>query len=117
MILPSIHPQRREEAAIQLQIETFDSPSRTVVLDHLPALIGRKRDVDVWVNDRFVSHLHGILRSDGGDLVIQDLDSRNGIRVNGRLADAVSLTRGDSIELGMSRIVVEAIAFGRQSGS
>jgi hypothetical protein len=51
-------------------------------LERLPATIGRSYQNDVILDDRFVSPEHArIARDDGGNVVVQDLGSTNGVYV------------------------------------
>ena len=71
-------------------------------------VIGRSRDCDVVLADANVSRRHAELRPDGDGWAIVDLDSTNGVSVNGRLIDhATRLRPGDRLELGSTEIVFE----------
>jgi transcriptional regulator with PAS, ATPase and Fis domain len=68
-----------------------------------PVVIGRdEASVDVHLGGDGVSRRHAELRLDQADqsLVIEDLRSRNGVRVNGRLIAAARLSAGDVVRLG-----------------
>jgi Protein of unknown function (DUF3662)/FHA domain len=70
--------------------------------------IGRSRDCDVVLDDAGASRRHAEIRplADGWEL--QDLDSTNGVRVNGRVIDgAQPLRSGDRVEIGSTEIVFE----------
>jgi FhaA, N-terminal domain/FHA domain len=71
-------------------------------------VIGRSRDCDVVLDDSGVSRRHAELRPQGSGWTIADLDSTNGVLVNGSpLAGAQQLAAGDRIELGSTEIVFE----------
>jgi transcriptional regulator of acetoin/glycerol metabolism len=65
-------------------------------------VIGREDGCDVHLSGDGVSRRHASIRSGGpeGDPVIQDLGSRNGVRVNGRLVQSSRLVPGDVVRLG-----------------
>lgn len=69
--------------------------------------IGRSPDNDLHLDDRRLSRHHARIQVRRGVLVVQDLGSTNGTKVNGQRVDEVALGDGDRIELGDSSIVVE----------
>jgi hypothetical protein len=81
---------------------------RATIVPATGAVIGRSRDCDVVVDDPNASRRHAEVRPSGGSWIVRDLGSTNGIKVNGRRVDgAQSLRRGDTIELGTSRLTFE----------
>jgi serine phosphatase RsbU (regulator of sigma subunit)/pSer/pThr/pTyr-binding forkhead associated (FHA) protein len=74
-------------------------------------VIGRSSQCDLTIADRFLSRRHArVFRGDAG-WFIEDLGSRNGTLVNGRLVAAPSLlTEGDEVQLSGSLIQVAAVA-------
>ncbi len=81
---------------------------RTAVLGQRGGVIGRSRDCDVVLEDHNVSRRHAEVRPSGGSWIVRDLGSTNGVKVNGRrIEGAQSLKRGDTIELGTSRVTFE----------
>jgi pSer/pThr/pTyr-binding forkhead associated (FHA) protein len=51
--------------------------------------------------DRYVSRRHAQLREDGGKMILMDLESRNGTRVNGRVvATETVLELGERFRVG-----------------
>lgn len=69
--------------------------------------IGRSRERDVVVDDPNVSRQHCEIRHVGYDYVLYDLNSTNGVVVNGRPITRVALANGDVITLGATEIRVE----------
>jgi Protein of unknown function (DUF3662)/FHA domain len=68
-------------------------------------VIGRSRDCAVVLADAGVSRHHASLQPTDGGWQLEDLDSTNGIRVNGRrIHEAVALQPGDRIEIGSTEI-------------
>ena len=81
---------------------------RTAVLGSSGGVIGRSRDCDVVLSDQNVSRHHAEVRPSGGSWTVRDMGSTNGVKVNGRrIQSAQSLKRGDTIELGTSRVTFE----------
>jgi predicted component of type VI protein secretion system len=62
-------------------------------------LIGRHPDCDVRIDLPQVSRRHCCLAQAYDRLLIRDLGSRNGVRVNGRLVDEARLEAGDEIAI------------------
>lgn len=69
-------------------------------------VIGRTDDNDVVVNHRSISRNHAkvVREPDTGRYTISDLQSSNGVRVNGEEYGKVELRRGDIIDLGHVRL-------------
>jgi two-component system, NtrC family, response regulator AtoC len=62
---------------------------------------GRTRVATVPIDSERVSRLHARIKCEGGRVLVEDLGSRNGTRVNGtRIEEATELTSGDQIEIG-----------------
>src|SRR5687768_16475037 len=81
---------------------------RSAVLGSHGAVLGRSRDCDVVLSDENVSRRHAEVRPSGGSWIVKDLGSTNGVKVNGRrIQGPQSLKRGDTIELGTSRVTFE----------
>ncbi len=66
--------------------------------------LGRKLDCDICLDDSLVSDEHAaIMKTDAGFL-IEDLNSRNGLTLNGRAVHQKKLHNGDTIEIGNFRL-------------
>jgi DNA-binding response OmpR family regulator len=62
--------------------------------------IGRWEDNDVVIPDRWVSRYHAQVRCEGTQYILMDLDSKNGLFVNGkRVVQPRPLENGDRIQL------------------
>ena len=62
--------------------------------------IGRREDNDVVIPDRWISRHHAEIHRRGSRYLIHDLESKNGLFVNGtRVAQPVSLEDGDRIQI------------------
>jgi hypothetical protein len=68
------------------------------------AVIGRGRDCDIVVDDANVSRRHAELRHEGPAFWIVDLDSTNGVEVNGRRLRRAKLEDGDTFVVGETEI-------------
>jgi hypothetical protein len=70
-------------------------------------MIGRGQECDIQVLDPNVSRRHAELRQEGTAFWIVDLDSTNGVEVNGKRLKRAQLENGDRITLGSSELVFE----------
>lgn len=72
------------------------------------ALVGRSPEMDVHLEDTFVSSKHALFESTGQGLVVEDLRSTNGTQVNGEdIAGPRLLENGDRVEVGDTMFRVE----------
>ena len=71
------------------------------------AIIGRSRRADIVLADPNISRQHAEVRREGDAYVVVDLDSTNGVFVNGRPTKRATLQEGDVIELGATRLRFE----------
>ncbi|MGB5812962.1 MAG: FHA domain-containing protein [Polyangiales bacterium] len=62
--------------------------------------VGRDERLDIWINHKSISHEHAEIQIDDGVVTVFDLDSANGIRVNGIDTKRAILQSGDLLELG-----------------
>jgi pSer/pThr/pTyr-binding forkhead associated (FHA) protein len=71
-----------------------------IVLQRPVLLIGRHPECDVRINSPKISRRHCCLAMAYDRVLIRDLGSRNGIRVNGRSVDESRLYDGDELAIG-----------------
>jgi len=71
--------------------------------------IGRSSESDLQLLDLGVSRFHCVIESQAGGLVVTDLSSSNGTFVNGQRIKREWVDRGDEIELGTAKLVVERV--------
>jgi len=65
-----------------------------------PLTIGREEDNDIQLNDERISRFHAKVQEDGGRVILTDLESTNGTRVNGHPVRLRILRSGDLIMVG-----------------
>jgi serine/threonine protein kinase len=82
-----------------------------------PFILGRRPDCDLQIQDASVSGRHCELRCEGNHWTITDLNSRNGIRVNGDAVQKRRLQVGDIIIVGSSLRLRYADLRGESSAS
>jgi hypothetical protein len=85
-------------------LRVLDGADRGKVFETLPTpiTIGREEGNSVQLNDERISRFHIKIQEDLGKLVLTDLESTNGTRVNGEDAQLRILRFGDVISLGRS---------------
>ena len=93
-------PAARERVTLAAAGSTYEVDGRVV-------LIGRSRQADFVLNDPNASRRHAELRRQGDDYIIVDLDSLNGIEVNGKRVKSAKLMNGDLITIGTTRVRFE----------
>ena len=72
-------------------------------------IVGRVPECDLVLDDGLVSRRHARFRTDGLDVRVEDLGSRNGVLVNGRPTDGlVRLEVGDQVRIGGQNLVLKA---------
>lgn len=92
---PDPEPTRKLSRAV------VEAHGRHYVLDGPSAVIGRSNDVECSLPDPNISRRHAELRQDAaGEWEIVDLNSTNGIKVNGRRVSSARLRRGDQVTVG-----------------
>ncbi len=80
---------------------------RVYRLDGPATVLGRSRQCDVVINDPNVSRRHAEVRREADGYVVVDLESTNGILVNGRGVKRVALADGDRLQLGTTSLSFE----------
>jgi hypothetical protein len=85
-------------------LRVLDGADRGRVYDNLstPVTIGREEGNTVQLNDERISRFHIKIQEDQGKLVLTDLESTNGTRVNGEDVQLRILRFGDVISVGRS---------------
>lgn len=73
---------------------------RTISAGEAPLMIGRGADNALALADERVSRRHARLAARDGALILTDLESTNGIRVNGARVREIAVGAGDVIEIG-----------------
>jgi pSer/pThr/pTyr-binding forkhead associated (FHA) protein len=91
--------ERDRRPACLEQTEGPGAP-RVIPLDQAEMILGRGTDSHVLVPSSEVSRSHMRIRHDGTAHLIRDLDSRNGVLLNGVRVHSASLHEGDVLQLG-----------------
>jgi hypothetical protein len=91
-----------------ITLRVLDGADRGRVYDNLPTplTVGREEGNTVQLNDERISRFHLKIQEDQGKLVLTDLGSTNGTRVNGEAVQLWLLRHGDIISLGRTVLLV-----------
>ena len=91
-------------SSITLQILEGHERGRTFSDLEMPITIGREEDNQIRLNDERASRFHAKIQADDDRIILTDLDSTNGTRVNGHNVSVRILQAGDQILIGRSLI-------------
>jgi hypothetical protein len=95
------HEVLREQGA-RLLVRSQDGHEVVHVLGR-KTTIGRTPDNDLQIDASFISRHHAVLLVNGNQAVIEDLNSTNGIYVNGHRSSRENLNDGDLVMVGKAR--------------
>ena len=71
----------------------------------VPVTIGREEGNVLRLNDERVSRYHAKIQTEEGDVILTDLDSTNGTRVNGATVQIRRLRAGDQLSIGRTMLL------------
>lgn len=110
-VYSALPEQERPKRTRGQTVETraiVSTDGKRFVLDGPKAALGRSSDCDCVLRDANVSRRHAELRRRAnGDWYIVDLESTNGVKVNGRKVESTRLSPGDEVTLGTTTFVFE----------
>src|SRR6516225_7124780 len=97
-------PRMPAGATLKVTFQVVDGIDKGRLFRDLPVpfTIGREEGNLLRLNDERVSRYHAKVQQDGGDLILTDLESTNGTRVNGHVVQIRRLRFGDQVALGRS---------------
>jgi hypothetical protein len=93
-----------EELGVDREVAVLSWDGRTLRVEKRRVLLGRSRECDIQVEDPNVSRRHAELRQEGATYWIVDLDSTNGVEVNGRRVKRAKLDPGDIFTVGSTDV-------------
>jgi hypothetical protein len=93
-----------EELGVEREVAVLTWDGQTKRVDKRRILLGRSRECDIQVEDPNVSRRHAELRQEGASYWIVDLESTNGIEVNGRRVKRAKLESGDTFTVGSTDV-------------
>jgi pSer/pThr/pTyr-binding forkhead associated (FHA) protein len=93
--------------AITPKLLAVDGPlsGQAFYLDEPIVSIGRLESNTVCLEDPFVSRHHCVIKNDGDEYLIEDLDSANGTFLNGERVHAAALKEGSIVQIGASQFL------------
>jgi hypothetical protein len=110
MIYRPKQPQPTEAASaaelgVEREVATLSvNGGRKIEMSKRRTLIGRSKECDVQIEDASASRKHAEIRQEGTAYWIVDLDSTNGLEVNGLRTQRAKLDHGDKITIGSTEI-------------
>ena len=93
---------------VVIEVREPGGSPRRIELTGAPMRIGRAPECELVLKDSRASRRHARLHARDGVLVLTDLGSTNGTRVNGNRITELVLGEGDRIQIGDTSLVVEA---------
>jgi len=92
----------------EITIRVLEGDQRGRVFARLipPLTIGREEDNSIQLNDERISRFHLKIQEDEGRLILTDLDSTNGTKINGHPVQMRVLQPGDQVMLGRAVLLV-----------
>ncbi|HWX09394.1 MAG TPA: DUF3662 and FHA domain-containing protein [Gaiellaceae bacterium] len=93
-----------EEPGLEREVAVLSWNGQTRRVDQRRVVLGRSRECDIQVEDANVSRRHAELRQEGATYWIVDLDSTNGIEVNGKRVTRAKLEPGDTFTVGSTDV-------------
>jgi hypothetical protein len=103
----TVEAEVREDADGGFLAELVLTDGRRVQIGTEPLVIGRLPECGVVLADSNVSRRHAELRRAGDTVVLTDLGSTNGTRVNGAPVRERVLASGDEVSVGSTRLIFE----------
>jgi len=71
----------------------------------IPVTVGREEGNAIRLNDERVSRFHAKVQTEDGDIILTDLESTNGTRVNGSAVQIRRLRPGDQVSIGRTLLL------------
>jgi chromosome segregation ATPase len=87
------------EGAVRLLIRT-DGDSEVVHVLGRKTTVGRTPDNDLQIDAKFISRNHAVILAGPNNTIIEDLNSTNGVAVNGKRISRQPLRDGDTVSIG-----------------
>lgn len=111
-ITQELPPIRTPETARLTGPQLVSRSGTTYTIPFGRSILGKGSEADIWLPDPWLDDVHGRVNRDTLSVRLTRLSRANGILVNGRSIDTVTLSDGDTLELGSSTLTFRA---GRES--
>jgi len=105
MSAPAASPVKGPDKPARLIVVSSNFARQEFPLEKAAMIIGRTDDNDIVLNHRSISRHHAKIVREGDHFHVVDMQSANGVRVNGEEYGKVELRRGDQIDLGHVRLI------------
>src|SRR5579859_4123735 len=95
---------RKGQQMAKVTLQVIDGVDKGRIFRELstPVTIGREEGNTLRLNDERVSRFHAKVQFDNGEIILTDLESTNGTRVNNNVVQIRRLRPGDKIGVGRS---------------
>jgi Protein of unknown function (DUF3662)/FHA domain len=101
---PAAADDAPEDLPLEREVAVLSWDGQRLRVDKRSVLLGRSRECDIQIEDANVSRRHAELRQEGTSFWIVDLDSTNGLEVNGKRVKRAKLDPGDSFTIGSTEV-------------
>jgi pSer/pThr/pTyr-binding forkhead associated (FHA) protein len=96
-VVASLQRAKKEPRLEQLQ---GPGAPQELDLESDETVIGRSDEADVCIDSALISRFHVAFRKNGPEVRFEDLDSSNGVYLNGAKAHSAVLHEGDTVQIG-----------------
>lgn len=104
---PAVPTRRSGRPPKEIVIHPLNGTPQVMALTSRGLTLGRAANVDIQVDDSYVSDEHAQILADDEGWAVRDLGSTNGTFLNGtRVVRPMPLSAGDQLRLGKTRIEV-----------
>ncbi len=90
----------KAKSAPSLVVYAPDGARVLALPDGTRFVVGRTADADIVITERSLSRTHACLSAEDGVVIVEDLDSKNGTKINGEPVKRAPLRPGDELTLG-----------------
>jgi hypothetical protein len=103
-VVPDAVDSAQEELGLEREVAVLSWDAQRLRVDKRRVVLGRSRECEIQIEDANVSRRHAELRQEGTAFWIVDLDSTNGLEVNGKRVKRAKLDPGDSFTVGSTEV-------------
>ncbi|MGH2999051.1 MAG: FhaA domain-containing protein [Gaiellaceae bacterium] len=93
-----------DDLGLEREVAVLSWDGQRLRVDKRSVVLGRSRECDIQIEDANISRRHAELRQEGTSFWIVDLDSTNGLEVNGKRVKRAKLDPGDSFTVGSTEV-------------
>ncbi|GEM_PF-3783492 len=104
-VMPTLSSDVLTAAAAVIEMVGPTGPLRRVPLHGDQWTIGRSSDNNIVIPETAVSRYHATIKKNGGQFIVEDMNSTNGMFLNGKQVRAAKLKDGDHILIGTVEMI------------